>query len=124
MVIENLLDNASKYSPSKSTITIRLESDQNKIRIHVTDKGVGIAKKDLSKLFKKFSRIQNELSDNITGSGLGLYWVREIMALHGGRVTVTSQKGSGAPLAWKFHASTRSQTLFATIKLCINLNKI
>jgi two-component system cell cycle sensor histidine kinase PleC len=96
MVVENLLDNASKYSAHGSTISLALESDPQRVFIRVTDSGVGIGKKDISKLFKKFSRIKNELSDSITGSGLGLYWAQQIAELHGGKITVRSKKGTGS----------------------------
>jgi len=96
MVVENLLDNASKYSPNGATITLGIEPGTHSNFIHVTDTGVGIAKRDTTKLFKKFSRIDNNLSDNITGSGLGLYWAQQIAELHGGKITVKSKKGAGS----------------------------
>jgi signal transduction histidine kinase len=96
MVVENLLDNASKYSHEKDTITVGLEQVGPKVIIHVTDTGVGIRKLDMPRLFKKFSRIENELSDSINGSGLGLYWSKRITAMHGGTITVKSKKGKGS----------------------------
>ena len=96
MVVENLLDNASKYSHERSIITLELEAVKQKVFIRVTDKGVGIGRSDMSKLFQKFSRIDNELSDSITGSGLGLYWSRRIAVMHGGDITAKSRKGKGS----------------------------
>jgi signal transduction histidine kinase len=93
---ENIIDNASKYSPKKSRIHIRVEKSSKKIIVSIKDEGVGIRKKERAKLFKKFSRIPSEFTLNIEGSGLGLYWVKHIVELHGGRISVKSQHGKGA----------------------------
>jgi signal transduction histidine kinase len=95
-VFENLLDNASKYSPKKSHIYIRVEQSSKKILISIKDEGVGIKRSEKSKLFKKFSRIPGEFSNNVEGSGLGLYWVKKIVELHGGRINVKSRSGKGS----------------------------
>jgi signal transduction histidine kinase len=90
MVLENLTNNACKYSHPGSKIEIRLEQDATHHYIHVYDEGVGIAKQDIRKLFKKFSRIDNPLAVEAAGTGLGLYWAKKIMQLHGGTITVES----------------------------------
>jgi signal transduction histidine kinase len=95
-VFENLVDNASKYSPKKSRIIIRVEQTPKKIAISIKDQGVGIKKSERSKLFKKFSRIPGETSSSIEGSGLGLYWVKQIIELHNGRIYVKSRYGRGS----------------------------
>jgi signal transduction histidine kinase len=95
-VLENLVDNACKYSARKSTVTIRSRRAQNaKVLISVDDKGIGIKKKDLPKLFKKFSRLPRAI-DSAEGSGLGLYWVKRIVELHHGRIDVVSTEGKGS----------------------------
>jgi len=96
MVLENLLDNASKYSLEKTEIAVSLEFVGPWALIRIADNGVGISKRDKLKLFKKFSRIHSEISDSISGSGLGLYWSQQIAELHGGRITVQSVKGEGS----------------------------
>jgi signal transduction histidine kinase len=63
--------------------------------VSVKDRGVGIKKRDYTKLFNKFSRLDNEFSANSEGSGLGLYWVKRIAILHGGRIDVVSKEGRG-----------------------------
>jgi signal transduction histidine kinase len=93
---ENIIDNASKYSPKKSRIHIRVEKSSKKIIVSIKDEGVGIRKKERAKLFKKFSRIPSEFTLNVEGSGLGLYWVKHIVELHGGRISVKSRHGKGA----------------------------
>jgi signal transduction histidine kinase len=95
-VFENLIDNASKYSPKKSRILIRVEENSKKIIVSIKDQGVGIKKSEKSKLFKKFSRIPGEGSSNVEGSGLGLYWVKQIVELHQGRIYVKSRYGRGS----------------------------
>jgi signal transduction histidine kinase len=95
-VFENLIDNASKYSPKKSRIHIRVEQDAKKVIVSIKDEGAGISKKERAKLFKKFSRLPSEATLNVEGSGLGLYWVKQIVELHGGRINVRSRKGKGA----------------------------
>jgi PAS domain S-box-containing protein len=95
MVIENILDNASKYTPSGKRITVALNRNQQSAYIIISDDGVGIAKRDLPKLFQKFSRINNERSTEVGGSGLGLYWAKKIMDLHGGTIAVESKLHHG-----------------------------
>ncbi len=84
MVLENLLDNASKYSHDKSHIEVSVGNDKKCVKIIVSDDGVGIDPGGVGRLFEKFSRIDNPLSTTVGGSGLGLYWARKIVELHGG----------------------------------------
>jgi PAS domain S-box-containing protein len=95
MVVENLLDNASKYSPEHTTITITLTKNSHS-EITITDQGVGIAQKDQDQLFKKFSRVHNAMSISAAGTGLGLYWAKEIITLHGGAITLRSKPKHGS----------------------------
>ena len=95
MAIENLLDNASKYTPAGGEIAVTLNQDPDAVHIAIKDTGVGIADEDLSKLFQRFSRISNELSTSVGGSGLGLYWANKVITLHGGKIDVTSKQHSG-----------------------------
>jgi PAS domain S-box-containing protein len=96
MVLENLIDNASKYSGENKTITININETPKDTVLSVKDSGVGIAKKDLDKLFQKFSRVHNPLSDKVGGSGLGLYWAKRIIDLHGGSIEVESRLRQGS----------------------------
>lgn len=96
MVLENLIDNASKYTPEGKKITVILDKSARDITISVKDEGVGIAKRDIPRLFQKFSRINNTLSASVGGTGLGLYWAHKIVLLHNGSISVQStvRKGS------------------------------
>jgi PAS domain S-box-containing protein len=95
MVLENIIDNASKYTPNDRDIWIKVTSTSKNVRVRVKDEGVGIRKKDMQKLFKKFSRIENPLSTSAGGTGLGLYWASKIIELHNGSIKVTSAYRKG-----------------------------
>ncbi|MBA3758291.1 PAS domain-containing sensor histidine kinase [Candidatus Saccharibacteria bacterium] len=107
MVLENLLDNASKYSRVNKTITIGLKQSKAQTTITIDDSGVGILKDDQKKLFKKFSRIDNPLSIATEGTGLGLYWVKKIVDLHDGQIEVKSviNKGSIFTIKLPIHST-------------------
>ncbi len=96
MVVSNVVDNAKKYTKKGGTIELKLTQKDGNAVISVKDTGVGIAKKDLDKLFKKFSRIDNEFSTLEGGTGLGLYLVKNIVDLHGGSIEVESEVGEGS----------------------------
>jgi two-component system phosphate regulon sensor histidine kinase PhoR len=102
MAIGNIIDNAIKYSPDGKRITIRLEQiDPKTIELEIRDQGVGIAEEDIEKLFTKFMRIPNSRSIEVGGTGLGLYWTKRIIELHGGTITVHSKIGKGTSFSIK-----------------------
>lgn len=90
MVLENIIDNASKYTDNGGTITISLSETNLYAQINIKDTGVGISEKDVKKVFDKFNRIPNKLSDAAGGTGLGLYWAKKIINLHKGSIGVRS----------------------------------
>ena len=95
MVLDNLVDNASKYSPEGTAITVTISGAPRKIIVAVADQGVGIAQADFAKLFQKFSRIDNPLSIVVGGNGLGLYLAKKHIDAHGGSIDVQSVPGQG-----------------------------
>ena len=95
MAIANIIDNASKYSEEGKTITIDQSVEDGQVYIRVHDNGVGIAEKDMEKLFVKFSRIHNPLSIMRGGTGLGLYWSKEILNMHDGDIAAEARPGRG-----------------------------
>lgn len=113
MVLENLIDNASKYSGEGKTVTVKIKDAAMSIEISVIDQGVGIKMQDQSKLFEKFSRIDNPLSTLVGGTGLGLYWAKKIIDLHRGNISFESKAGKGTAFTVhlpKVHAKAVSST--------------
>jgi len=91
----NLLDNAVKYSKDKVDILIRLRNPSEKmVEIRIKDSGVGIDANELKRIFKRFYRVPNISTQNVKGTGLGLYLVHSIIKKHGGRIFAES-KGEG-----------------------------
>ena len=96
LVFVNLLENASKYSYPNTDIRITTEQHKNILEITIHDRGVGIDKRDAQRIFDKFTRVDNDLSDTVSGTGLGLYWVKRIILMHGGAIRVRSKVGEGS----------------------------
>jgi two-component system phosphate regulon sensor histidine kinase PhoR len=92
----NLLDNAIKYSPEKSIIQIKALIVDGEIQICFKDKGMGIARKHLPRLFERFYRVDKARSRKLGGTGLGLAIVKHIAQAHGGSVSVESELGKGS----------------------------
>lgn len=94
--LTNLLSNAIKYSPENTTITVRVEREDDNVKVSVTDQGCGIAPEHLKKLFDRFYRVENA-THTIKGTGLGLQLVKTtIEKHHQGKVFVTSTVGEGS----------------------------
>ncbi len=96
MAIENIISNASKYTFDNGTIAIKVHKSAKNITISITDNGVGIPSNEIGKLFVKFARLQNDLSDKVGGTGLGLYWSNKIIEMHKGRIEVESSLNNGS----------------------------
>jgi signal transduction histidine kinase len=94
--VQNLLSNAVKYSPSGGSIEVRAARSADEVVLSVRDQGIGVPAEALPKLFERFYRAANADTQRISGAGVGLYVVNEIVAQHGGRVSVESQPGHGS----------------------------
>ena len=99
-VIENLISNALKFSPEGGEITVSIEQSKGKIKVSVSDNGIGIPEKDLPHLFEKFYRAENASSEAIGGTGLGLAIVKYIVEHHAGKISVESKIGKGSTFSF------------------------
>jgi signal transduction histidine kinase len=95
-VVQNLLQNAIKYSPKGSPIRVRVEHQTDEATIAVSDQGIGIPADALPHIFERFYRADNVDARHVSGLGVGLFVVREIAGLHGGSVDVASEQGHGS----------------------------
>lgn len=96
MALENLLSNAIKYTPRGGKITVRLHKEDKNAKVDIEDTGIGIKPSDIGKIFRQFVRLENETSQQVGGTGIGLYLAKNLVELHGGSVTVKSQPGLGS----------------------------
>ena len=94
--IINLIGNAIKFTSEGGTITISISELHKKVRISVKDTGVGIDEKYHNAIFDRFGQVYSESSEEFGGSGLGLTLTRNLINLHGGEISVVSEKGKGS----------------------------
>lgn len=94
--IDNIMNNAIKYSPNGGTITCRLNDTQRYIILSITDQGLGIPRKDLKKVFDRFYRVDKARSRKQGGTGLGLSISKEVIEAQGGHVWVNSMENRGS----------------------------
>jgi signal transduction histidine kinase len=94
-VLTNLLTNAIKYSPAGREVVVRLSRGAEEARVAVIDRGIGIPRTALPRLFERFYRVDPAAS-RVSGLGLGLYICRRLVEAHGGRIEVDSEPGAGS----------------------------
>jgi signal transduction histidine kinase/CHASE2 domain-containing sensor protein len=94
--VTNLVDNAVKFSPLNSTVTVNARPEGTAVLIEVVDQGCGVAPEFLPHIFEKFYRVPRAANADVPGAGLGLSLVREVAELHNGMATVESQPGKGS----------------------------
>lgn len=109
-VLENLVDNAVKYTQRGGQIAIRTQNQGELIVVSVSDNGVGIPEKDLPRIFERFYRVEKGRSREKGGTGLGLSIVYDIVQLHNGRVWVESQVGVGTTFRFSLPLTPRLDT--------------
>jgi two-component system sensor histidine kinase VicK len=95
-IMDNLLNNAIKYSDDGTEITVRIEKKEKEIEMSVADQGAGIADTEIDKVFDRMYRIEQRLSDDPGGMGLGLALCKGLVEAHNGRIWIESVEGKGS----------------------------
>lgn len=98
MAIDNLLDNAIKYTPPGGSVTLTVTHKKNAMVLEVKDSGIGIPKDQLPRIFNKFFRADNALLFQTSGTGLGLYVVKNVVEAHSGTIDIESTEGKGTTI--------------------------
>lgn len=102
MLLNNLVENALKYSPKQSAIEVGLNQAGQTVELYVADNGPGIPAKEREKVFEKFYRIGNEITRTAQGTGLGLYLCRKIAADHYAQIAITDNMPTGTVITVSF----------------------
>lgn len=102
MLVNNLVENATKYSPKESAVLIELKKEDNHVVLQISDEGAGIPDGEKQKIFSKFYRIGNESTRKAQGTGLGLYLCRVIAREHNADISVTNHIPHGSTFAVHF----------------------
>jgi len=100
LALQNLLDNAVKYTPEKGKVILSTTQKGDFLEISVKDNGVGIPEKDKPKMFSKFFRASNVLKLDTDGTGLGLFIIKTIIESHGGTIRLESAEGKGTEVTF------------------------
>ena len=108
-VLQNLLDNAIKYSPRQRTISVACRATGEEVIVRVSDAGMGIALREQEHIFDRFQRVQNTMTRTIPGAGLGLYICRAIVDAHGGRIQVESTLHEGSTFSFSLPREEKAQ---------------
>ncbi len=95
-VLDNILDNAMKYSDNGATITVRADESGPDMVISVSDEGIGIPENLKERVFERMYRIEEKGTTRFRGAGLGLAICKGIIEAHGGRIWVVSEEGRGS----------------------------
>ncbi|MFN8523806.1 MAG: ATP-binding protein [Chloroflexota bacterium] len=107
-VVNNLLENAVKYSPEGGDIVVGGQVQHNMLLVSVSDQGVGIPSRDLRRVFDRFHRVEGEISKRVGGTGLGLAICQRLVEAHGGKIWVESRLGKGSTFYFTVPLSSTS----------------
>ena len=99
--LQNIIENAAKYSPPESTIDVECDSVNGSHLVHVRDRGIGIPAAEHVRIFEKFYRVPQG-SISVHGIGIGLSLVRHVVDSHGGSIQVVSKPGEGSRFSLRF----------------------
>ena len=121
-ILDNIIDNALKYTPEGGSIYINVRGDGDRVLINVTDTGIGISADDLGHIFQKFYRADNSDTRTIGGTGLGLYLVKQRTEAMGGKVWAESAFGEGSTFYVSLPRITSEE--YEKRMIAVNNNKI
>jgi two-component system, OmpR family, phosphate regulon sensor histidine kinase PhoR len=107
-VLDNLVDNAVKYTPENGTVTIRARAERDLVAIDVQDDGIGIAPAHQARIFERFYRVDDARSRDAGGTGLGLSIVKRMVQAFGGSVSVQSAPGRGTAFTIRLRKGTEA----------------
>ncbi|MDP3369927.1 MAG: ATP-binding protein, partial [Brevundimonas sp.] len=100
-VVLNLISNAVKFTPEGGNIVVALlREDDDRVRLSVTDNGIGIAAEDLDRLARPFEQVEGQHSKTTQGTGLGLALTKSLIEMHGGTLTIESEPGRGTTVGF------------------------
>lgn len=102
MLVNNLIDNAKKYSPKEQPIALQMNEQNNSVVLKIIDRGAGVADDEKKKIFDKFYRTGDENTRRAKGTGLGLYLCKKIMQAHNGYISVTDREQGGSTFTATF----------------------
>jgi signal transduction histidine kinase len=109
-VLVNLVSNAVKFTPKGGSVDIHGEQQGRRVRVSVSDTGVGIAAEDLPHLFDKYEQGSSRAPRRERGTGLGLYITRQLVELHGGKIEVESTVGKGSTFSFTIPIAEEEST--------------
>ena len=113
-VLDNLLDNAIKYSPDGGKVIVKAEPQRGELLVTVSDQGIGIPKDKLEVVFEKFHRLDTPLKHKVSGTGIGLNLCRRIVEAHGGRIWAESDGSQGTVMSFTTPTSRGDATSTAS----------
>jgi signal transduction histidine kinase len=92
----NLVSNAVKYTPADGSVAVKAWSEDDQIKVEISDTGIGIPKEALPRIFDEFYRAKNAKAMEMEGTGLGLAIAKDVVEQHGGRISLESVVGEGS----------------------------
>lgn len=110
-VFDNLLQNAIKFSPDGGTIAIRVGVEADKVRVEVSDTGIGIASDKVEHIFDRFYQVDGSMTRRFGGAGLGLAICKQIVDAHGGQIRVESEEGIGSTFIFTLPVADQSDLM-------------
>jgi two-component system phosphate regulon sensor histidine kinase PhoR len=110
-IVNNLLDNANKYSPEKPQISVITRNVAQGVEVIIQDQGIGMSREALKHIFDKFYRVHTGNRHDVKGFGLGLSYVKSLMDAHQGQIDVKSEVGKGSSFILTFPYNSERQSI-------------